>query len=104
MKGIHESCSRGNLQTFSQLNVMANKVPSQEKVLKVESLDEIERLSIFPSLSLVLVKMTSPYLPASPKVKLEKKVPFNVLLIHPEDWKRVSFRGRKICENLGVLL
>ena len=89
---IHESCSRGNLETFSQLT-SSSQSPLQQKVLKVESLQELDRLSNIPSLSvgLVLVKMTSPYLPASPKIKLEKKLSFNVLLIHQKDWHRVSF-------------
>ena len=89
---IHESCSRGNLETFSQLT-SSSQSPLQQKVLKVESLQELDRLSNIPSLSvgLVLVKMTSPYLPASPKIKLEKKLSFNVLLIHQKDWPRVSF-------------
>ena len=89
---IHESCSRGNLETFSQLT-SSSQSPLQQKVLKVESLQELDRLSNIPSLSvgLVLVKMTSPYLPASPKIKLEKKLPFNVLLIHQKDWHKVSF-------------
>ena len=89
---VHETCSRGNLETFSQL-IASSQNPLQRKVLKVESLQELDRLSNIPSLSvgLVLVKMTSPYLPASPKIKLEKKLSFNVLLIHQKDWHRVSF-------------
>ena len=89
---IHESCSRGNLETFSQLT-SSSQSPLQQKVLKVESLQELDRLSNIPSLSvgLVLVKMTSPYLPASPKIKFEKKLSFNVLLIHQKDWHRVGF-------------
>jgi hypothetical protein len=89
---IHESCSRGNLETFSQL-IASSQSPLQQKVLKVESLQELDRLSNIPNLSLglVLVKMMGPYLPASPKIKLEKNLSFNVLLIHQKDWHRVSF-------------
>jgi hypothetical protein len=94
---IHESCSLGNLETFSQLT-SSSQSPLQQKVLKVESLQELDRLSNIPSLSvgLVLVKMTSPYLPASPKIKLEKKLSFNVLLIHQKDWHRLPQDGTSV--------
>ena len=83
-----DSC--GFLETFSWLIASSND-QEQRKVLKVESLKDLGLLANFPTLSLVLVKMRSPYQPANPKIKLMEKFKFNILLIAEEDWHRVSF-------------
>ena len=87
-QGRHEFDSCGYLESFPQLIASAhNRV--QRKVVKVESMQELEKLSNIPTLSLVLVKMTTPYLPANPKIKLKKNVYYNVLLIAEDDWRLV---------------
>ena len=89
-QGRHEFDSCGYLESFTQLIASAHH-PEQRKVLKVESMQELEKLSNIPTLSLVLVKMTSPYLPANPKINLKKNIYFNVLLIAKDDWRLVRF-------------
>lgn len=62
--------------------------PDYINALKVKNFSDLEKLQyVWPALSLVVVKMTAPYLPA----KSFKKLPldFSILYISPQDWPKV---------------
>merc|ERR1712029_282625 len=63
--------------------------------LKVKNFSDLEKLQyVWPALSLVVVKMTAPYLPA----KSFKKLPldFSILYISPQDWPKVPVDDPKV--------
>lgn len=63
--------------------------PEYINALKVKNFSDLEKLQhVWPALSLVVVKMTAPYLPAKSFKKLEN-LDFSILYISPQDWTKV---------------
>ena len=62
-------------------------------VLKIEHWQDMAKVSHFKALSFILVKLTVPYLAASPKNIIPADTPFTVLQISREDWNLVRLHS-----------
>ena len=61
--------------------------PWQRTALKLENLTDLQKFETWESVSVILLKQSSPYLPASPKSTIKSKK--RVLQITQEDWNKV---------------
>ena len=61
--------------------------PWQRTALKLENLTDLQKFETWESVSVILLKQSSPYLPASPKITIKSKK--RVLQITQEDWNKV---------------
>ena len=61
--------------------------PWQRTALKLENLTDLQKFETWESVSVILLKQSSPYLPASPRITIKSKK--RVLQITQEDWNKV---------------